>query len=102
MGMSKAFGLTLGDSLSLAGELPGFLTNLRTRMPDSMRCTSVITNDLRIEFRDTVLYGQGREDRVRVETQRVHLIGDRYFLSREPAPRCRRACCEHTTLGDEC
>ena len=79
MGMNKAFGIALADNLSLAGELPGFLGNLRTRMPISMRCTGVDSNDLRIEFRDTILYGQGREDRVRVETQRVHMIGNRYF-----------------------
>ena len=89
IGMSKAFGVAPADNMSLAGELPGFLTTLRTRMPSPMRCTSVDSNDLRIEFRDTVLYGQGRDDRVRVETQRVHLIGDRCSrrVPHGPAPR---------------
>ena len=79
MGMSKAFGVVLADSMSLAGELPGYLTTLRTRLPSPMRCTGVDSNDLRVELRDTVLYGQGCEDRVRVETQRIHMIGDRYL-----------------------
>ena len=78
MGMNKAFGISLADNLSLAGELPGFLSVLRTRMPVPMRCASVDLAELRIEFRDTVLYGLSKEDRIRVETQRVHLIGDRY------------------------
>ena len=77
MGISKAFGVGIGDYLSLAGELPNFLSNLRTRMPTSMRCVGVDLKDLRIEFRDTVLYGLGREDRVRVETQRVRMLGAR-------------------------
>ena len=76
MGMAKAFGIVPADNLSLASELPGFLTLLRTRMPAPMRCAGVDSNDLRIEFRDTILYGQGREERVRVEIQRVHMIGD--------------------------
>ena len=77
MGISKAFGVVLGDNLSLAGELPNFLSTLRTRMPSSMRCTNVDSDGLRVEFRDTVLSGLGRDDRVRVETQRVHMIGGR-------------------------
>ena len=77
VGMSKAFNLELADHLSLAGELPNFLTTCRTLMPSPMRCTSVIGEDLRVEFRDTILYGQSPKDRVRVETQRVHTIGQR-------------------------
>ena len=78
MGMFKTFGIAPADNLSLAGELPEFLTGLRCRMPPSMRCKNVDPNDLRVEFRDSVLYGQGREERVRVETQRVHMIADSY------------------------
>ena len=77
MGINKAFGVGTRDYLSLAGELPNFLSSLRTRMPTAMRCVGADLKDLRIEFRDTVLYGLGREDRVRVETQRVRMLGAR-------------------------
>ena len=77
VGMSKALNLELADYLSLAGELPNFLTTCRTLMPSPMRCTSVSVEDLRIEFRDTILYGQSPKDRVQVEIRRVHMIGQR-------------------------
>ena len=53
MGMNKAFGISLADNLSLAGELPNFLSILRTRLPGAFRCDSVDNNLLRVEFRDT-------------------------------------------------
>lgn len=77
MGMNKIYGIAPADNLSLAGELPNFLTSLRTRLPAPMRGPSVLSESLRVEFRDSILYGLGREDRVRVETQRIHMIGSR-------------------------
>ena len=75
-GINKAFGVALADEVSLAGETRGFLESLCTQLPVPFRCRSVETIELRTEFRDAIIYGQGREDRVRIETLRVHLIVD--------------------------
>ena len=77
MGINKAFGVGTRDYPSLAGELPNFLSSLRTRMPTAMRCVGADLNELRLEFRDTILYGLSREDRVRVEIQRIRRLGAR-------------------------
>ena len=81
MGMSRAFGIAPADNMSLAGELPAFLTILRSRLPAPLRCVNADPTGLRVEFRDSILYGQLRDDRIRVETSRVHLIGSRHLTA---------------------
>ena len=81
VGLSKYLNIPAGNNALLAGELPGFLTMLRTRLPLPMRCLGVNLSDLRTELRDTILYGQSKEDRVRIETQRLHYVANRFGAS---------------------
>ena len=74
-GLNKYLQIPAGMDALLAGELPDFLSGLRSCLPLPMRCISVGLNALRTELRDAILYGQGPDDRARVEARRIHLIG---------------------------
>ena len=75
-GIVKAFGTMAGDPSALASDLPGFVGQLRDRLPPAFRCRGVA--DLRLELRDAVLYGQDDSSHLLVETSRIALVSSDY------------------------
>ena len=77
-GLARTFDSSLDDPSALAGDLPGFISQLRTRLPPIFRCQSVETAGLRLELRDSILYGRDHVSRAFVEKSRLMLVKDTY------------------------
>ena len=76
-GIGQRFGVAAADLFAVCGELAEFLESLCTTMPYPFRAPNVRTNFLRAELRDSVIYCQSRENRTRVETDRIQMISAR-------------------------